>query len=174
MKLMVNSLKFPHKVHITDDAPWLEVIARDLCPTAPDNARIHGDLTLHNDTAGFIHVKGHISADATLPCDRCGKDVHIPLESDLSATFRPAFAETAPREMSLSAEDLEVYFIEEGAIDLEMLVNDSLQCALPGKVLCELSQGDSCGMEADGPVYQDTKEFERESPFAVLKNLKKS
>lgn len=174
MKLSVNSIKFPHKVVIASDAPWLKLIASDLCPSSPEKAGIHGELSLNSDSAGFIKVVGQLSADAILPCDRCGKDVTFPLQTAITATFRPEYRENAPREMTLSAEDLEVYFIENGTVDLEILVNDALQCAIPTHVQCESDDGASCDDDGDSLVYKDSQDFEAVSPFAVLKNLKKS
>ncbi len=174
MKLSVTSVKYPHNVVITPDAPWLNLIARDLSPSSPEKARIQGELSLNADSAGFITASGHLKAQATLPCDRCGKDTSIPLETKVTAIFRPEYQENAPREMTLSPEDLEVYFIENDAVDLEVLVNDSLQCALPNHVLCGSDGDQPCEDPDDGLVYRDSTEFKAESPFAVLKNLKKS
>lgn len=174
MKLAVSSIKFPHKVVISPDASWLQMIARDLCPADPQSTQIRGQLSLNLDSGGFVFVTGHISAQATLPCDRCGEDVKIPIETDIAATFRPPYEANIPREISLSAEDLEVYFIDGGVVDLETVINDSLQCALPNHLTCENSHGKPCSNDDDGLVYRDSREFEVQSPFAVLKNLKKS
>ncbi len=152
----------------------MQLMARDLSPAAPEKSQVHGQLSLQRDTAGFVLVTGHLSAQAFLPCDRCGEDVHVPVETDVAATFRPAYETNIPREISLSAEDLEVYFIENGEVDLEVLVNDALQCALPGNILCLSSNCHSQTESDDGLVFKDSKDFRTESPFAVLKNLKKS
>jgi uncharacterized metal-binding protein YceD (DUF177 family) len=98
----------------------------------------------------------------------------VPLKTEITATFRPEYQENAPREMSLSAEDLDVYFIESGTVDLEVLVNDSLQCAIPSHIQCDHSAGRTCDAGDDSLVYSDSKDFQADSPFAVLKNLKKS
>jgi uncharacterized metal-binding protein YceD (DUF177 family) len=80
--------------------------------------------------------------------------------------------------MSLSAEDLDTYFIEGGQIDLEILVNDTLQCALPGHIACAPSAGNNCNSdlhddndEGEAPSTDKTRE---NTPFAILKSLKKS
>jgi uncharacterized metal-binding protein YceD (DUF177 family) len=178
MRLIVKSLNSPHYVQISPKDSWLRQLAKDLSPSSPEEAAISGELTLRADNAGFIHANGHITASALLPCDRCGRDVTIPLASNIQATFRPSYDGQAPREMSLSAEDLDTYFIEGGQIDLEILVNDTLQCALPGHIACPPSAENSCSSDVD----EDSDEEERpsndktgeNSPFAILKSLKKS
>jgi len=178
MRLIVKSLNSPHHVQFSPNDSWLRQVAKDLSPSSPEDAAISGELTLRADNAGFVHATGHIKASALLPCDRCGRDVTIPVLSDIQATFRPSYNEQAPREMSLSAEDLDTYFIEGGQIDLEILVNDTLQCALPGHIACPPSAGNNCNSDLhddnDEEEARSTDKTRENSPFAILKSLKKS
>jgi uncharacterized metal-binding protein YceD (DUF177 family) len=174
MKLSVSSLKFPHRITVTNEAPWVLFIAQHLNANAPPAAGIAGELVLKQDSAGFIHVGGSLSAAANLPCDRCGSDLDFPIAVDVKATFRPPYESSVPREMSLSEEDFEVYFIENGELDIEVLVHDTLQCALPLHILCENAGQPPCAGPDQGLTASAFGESERESPFAILKNLKKS
>ena len=155
--------------------PWLSRMAKDLTPDAPETSNISGNISLHADTAGFVHASGHVKADATLPCSRCGHTQKVHVKSEISATFRPPYSEHAPRDLALESEDFDVYFIEQGQVDLEILVNDVLQCALPAQVFCSEDDPEGCGGEShEDLVYGENKPLEKESPFAVLKSLKKS
>jgi uncharacterized metal-binding protein YceD (DUF177 family) len=157
--------------------PWLAQVAKDLAPDSPETSNIRGNVSLHADTAGFVHASGHVTADAMLPCSRCGHPKKVHLESGISATFRPPYNEQAPRELALESEDFDVYFIEQGQVDLEILLNDVLQCALPTQVICAEGDLEGCGGGSendDDLVYGENKPLEKESPFAVLKSLKKS
>ena len=177
MRLPTQSLSStPHQVSFMGQDPWLLRVAKDLTPDSPDTSNISGNISLHSDTAGFVHANGHVSADALLPCSRCGRTQKIHLESPISATFRPPYSEHAPRDLALESEDFEVYFIEQGQVDLEVLVNDVLQCALPAQIICEEGDLEGCVGDDYGSdlVYGDNKPLEKESPFAILKSLKKS
>lgn len=176
MKINVKTLMTPHKVHFDQQERWTQQIVRDLSPGKPSDTNLNGELTLKSDSAGFIHVSGSVKAQATLPCDRCGRDVIIPIVSDIVATYRPPYLEHAPREMALSTEDLDVYFIEDGHVDLEVLINDTLQFAVPNHILCQESDSDGCagGDQDSDLVYSDQVDDNSQSPFAVLRDLKKS
>ena len=178
MRLSTNSLAAHHNLKFSGDDSWLARIAQDLTPANPKSSNIHGEITLRTDNAGFIHVTGNAAATATLPCDRCGRDVTIPLNSPINATFRPSYSEHTPREMALSAEDLEIYFIENDNIDIETLVNDTLQCGIPNHILCATDDAQGCGGENadddDTLVYGEGTRSDDDSPFAILKNLRNS
>ena len=175
MKLSVKTLSSPHQVEFENRDSWLKEIARELTPSEPESSNIRGNLTLKQDSAGFVHATGTVTAQATQPCDRCGRDVQFPIESSINVTFRPPYVDNAPREIALSPEDLDVYFIEDDHIDLEVLINDTLQCAIPTHILCHDSDSEGCSEdEDDGLVYGESTPHEIESPFAILKNLKKS
>lgn len=177
MKISTNTLHNQKQLSFSMADKWLTRIAQDLNPVSPDSSDITGELKFKSDNAGFIHVSGNVSAKATLPCDRCGRDVNFDLNTSVIATFRPPYQESAPREMALTEEDFEVYFIEDGHLDLEAVVNDSLQCSIPSHILCDENDSEGCGGEAnqsDNLVYGESAPNEDESPFSVLKNLKKS
>jgi uncharacterized metal-binding protein YceD (DUF177 family) len=173
MRLKISLLKSPHLISISSSDQWLKGIATNISQDNQTEANISGELTLKTDTAGFIHALGHVTASAKLSCDRCGQDVTAPLSCDVKASFRPPYSGQAPKETTLSLEDLDVYFIENGEIDLEALVNDALQCAIPSHILCEDLGGKSCaGLTEDPSDNVNAESSWSHSPFAGLKSFK--
>lgn len=173
MLLAVNTLRSPHVIKFSSSDPWLKRIAGDLAPSAPETVSIDGEISLRIDNAGFVHAVGKVTARAIQPCDRCGRDLNLPLASEIRASFRPPFEGQPPRDANLSSEDLDIYFIENGQLDIELLINDTLQCAIPSQILCEQSDPDGCGNHSPSEDEETIKEQDRSnSPFAVLKSLK--
>ena len=177
MRISTNLINDSYAVTISSDAPWLTRIAADLAPSSPPSSAITGQLSLRRDQAGFVHVTGDVKAQALQACDRCGEITAIPLVAEISATFRPPFASVTPREMALSQEDMDTYFLENDCADLEQLVHDALQCALPGQIRCATS-AECQGLEMNEGslelVYTDNVSDDHPSPFAALKDFRPS
>jgi uncharacterized metal-binding protein YceD (DUF177 family) len=177
MRISTNLINDNYVLTMTNNDPWLSRIATDLAPTSPQSAEINGQLALHRDQAGFVHVTGSVSAQALLPCDRCGQVVTMPLTAEITAKFRPPFASVTPREMALSQEDMDTYFLENDCVDIEQLINDAVQCAIPSQIRCTASpecQGPETTDGSDELVYADQVADDAESPFAVLKDFQPS
>lgn len=173
MRLKINILKSPHPVSISPSDLWLKSIAANISQDNQTDANISGELELKIDTAGFVYASGHVTARAKLSCDRCGQDVTAPLSCEVKASFRPPYSGQPPKETTLSLEDLDVYFIENGEVDLEALVNDALQCAIPSHISCEEFGFKSCVSLADDPSDSVSAESNgSHSPFAGLKSFK--
>ena len=178
MRLSVKNLEKNNTITIRGDEAWVLEIAKAIHQGGSATPGvISGEITLRTDSAGFIYGKGTLQHTPILSCSRCAKDIPWPLNCQIDVTWRPPFESSTPREMSLSAEDLDVYFIEDGTIDLEELVNDALQCEVPNKIMkfADASENDCgvCGMNlVDELVHGKREDAESRSPFAVLKNLK--
>lgn len=177
MKIRVQEIAPTKTVVLHGSESWLQAIAVDLqtSPTPPPTL-ITGEINLRTDAAGFVYGKGLIKHTPILSCHRCDKDIPWPIEAYVDVSWRPAYESHAPRELTLTPEDLDVYFIESGTIDLEQLVIDTLQCALPDQIpTCSDETGECsvCGAELGSTlVYGEPTDEIRVSPFAVLKNLK--
>jgi uncharacterized metal-binding protein YceD (DUF177 family) len=176
MRLLTSTMPSPHQIKFVGSEPWLARISLDLSPKAPEESKIHGDVNLRLDSAGFVMATGTVSAEATRPCDRCGQAVKVPLHSNMVVTFRPPFTDVTPRILALTSEDLEVYFIEDGAVDIEVMINDSLQCAIPSQIGCSASDITICGSGEESLVRteEDQRRMDLEvsaanNPFLALK-----
>lgn len=173
MRLPVQNLHSRHTLVISATEPWLKPMATLLAPSAPELAQIQGEVILSTSTAGFVKASGHLTATAVQPCSLCGETLTFPLDTAVAATFRPPFEGHTPKEMTLISDDLEVYFIENGSIDLEVLINDALQCAMPYQVTCVGEGTGPCdNANLGSPSGQSNQDPGTNSPFAVLKTLK--
>lgn len=176
MQIRVTDISSKLDVEIQGNEPWLDRVVKDLQEVndAPQTS-ITGKILLQRDTAGFIYCTGHVKHTPTLACSRCGSPVAWPLEAEIRATWRPPFESHVPGEIALTTEDLDTYFIEKGCIDIEMMVNDALQCALPSQVQATTENPHECLADSTYPndtkVYGEQDEPKRPSPFDVLKNL---
>jgi len=173
MLLPLHNLRSPHVLKLLSSEEWLKPVAEDLSPSKPELAKIEGEITLRTTSAGFVHASGLITATAMQPCSLCGDSVTLPLSAQVKATFRPPYEGDPPKDLSLMTEDLDVYFIEKGGLNLAILINDALQCALPYQVTCESSGLGPCD---NGHLASDEGETGARSgansPFAVLKTIK--
>ena len=173
MILSINHLRSPHSVKLSPSENWLKQVATDLAPSNPASANIEGEMTISLSTAGFVHVTGAISAVTFQPCSICGDSVSLALSAPVKATFRPPYAGDAPKDMSLTSEDLDVYFIEDGGINLEIVVNDALQCAVPYQLTCERAGRPPCNNRHLASEDEQTgARSGANSPFAILKTIK--
>lgn len=177
MFIRVDEIHPTLSITIQGNEPWLDAIVRNLQEgEAQSPSKITGQVQFRKDSAGFVYGQGNIKHTPMLSCSRCAMDIPWPLDVDFQATWRPPFESHTPKEMALSAEDLDTYFMVDGKINLEELVNDVLQCELPDQVLIRKENSDDCGVCGvnllNNLVYGSDKPIERSSPFAVLKNLK--
>lgn len=164
-------------ITIQGDEPWLAEMERNLQESdAPPASKITGVIHLRKDSAGFVYGTGNVKHAPILSCSRCAKEIPWPLEAEIAVTWRPPFESVPPKEIALSPEDLDVYFIENGKIDIAQLINDSLMCAIPDQVIVRVEGSDDCGVCGvnllNNLVYGNDETIESPSPFAVLKNLK--
>lgn len=177
----------PKTITLTGEESWLKSIAANLNETSDHSKTnpVTGSLTLRMDSAGFVHGTGMLFHEVLRICGRCSHPTSFPLNADVSVRWRPPFTTHVPRDISLTAEDLDVYFIENDRIDIEQVVLDTLQCALPDVDPAHADATDPtqiCEPSADEVsevlVYSDEasgekpQEPEKVSPFAVLKDLK--
>jgi uncharacterized metal-binding protein YceD (DUF177 family) len=172
MKISANTLKSNDQIIFSNRDEWIKDLAKSIAPNTSEQTFFEGHLNLKQDTAGFVAINGQLSGKLSCPCDRCGEPVLLSLDETIKATFRPAYSETPPREIALTSEDLDTYFIEDGCIDLSQLINDTVYLAIPAQIRCGAPA--ICGKfehQSNDLVYGDGTPSERESPFSVLKNL---
>ena len=180
MRIPAHQIENDLTVTITGDEPWLVPIVASLSDIDRESKtppRITGTIKLRKDTAGFVHGKGVLKHSPSLVCGRCDDVLAWPIQADVNVSWRPAFESNAPHEINLTAEDLDVYFIEDGAIDLSQLVNDCLHLAIPSHVPVRTPDSEdclTCGLSlANTLVYGDGVSLPpKASPFEGLKDLK--
>lgn len=83
-----------------------------------------------------VRLRGKITAQAEVDCDRCLKSVTVPIETDFDVKYLPAAAYRTSHAAELQEEDLNVSFFEGETIDLDELVREQVLLALPVRALC--------------------------------------
>ncbi len=183
MKIGTKDLRETQILDLKGDEPWLGDIYASF--EGMEEA-LHGKLSVNPAAYGVYAVDGHISYTPKVECARCQEAVPFAIERDISVRFIDRDAAEASFEIEgeeadedyereLVSEDLDTYYVDAGGeLDIEMVINDFVQTALPTRVTCEVV-GRSCGLSLQnsesGLVHKDKSDFET-SPFAALKNLK--
>ena len=109
-----------------------------------------------------------------VPCSRCEQTIAWPLAIEVEALFRPESEENRDRDVTLTEAELDHYYLEGDAVDLEQLVTDLVQTALPTQLVQTSDDGSSCKI-----CLTDLRETQvygarggKASPFADLAKLK--
>jgi uncharacterized protein len=99
-----------------------------------------------------VRVHGTVSASVRLECSRCLTSFAYPIEGEVDASFAPPSSlEEGEHQHELSADELEVQPLVQGAADLRGVIAEQIHLALPLKPLCrENCSGicPHCGREA--------------------------
>lgn len=138
--------------------------------TGPVVWRAHGEL--RSDAQGrlaevWLHL--HVSADASLQCQRCLGPVKMPLSVDRWFRFVPDEA-TADAEDDECEEDL---LVLEPTMSLFDLMEDELLMELPLVPMHETCPAGAMVGVDDRVPEPESGASEKPNPFAVLKKLKK-
>jgi uncharacterized metal-binding protein YceD (DUF177 family) len=175
MKININAINPTLVVEISGSEPWLKNIYADYFQKdEKDQALLTGKITFQAAEAGTFGVTGNLKFVPKLPCSRCEKNINWPLDITIDLRYLPELSNSLEKEKNLTQDDLESYYIEGSRIDLEVLVNDMVNDALPLRVQ-HTKEGDSncleCGKDLSGEKVWSSQD-EKPSPFAMLKGLK--
>lgn len=178
MKINIHSINPTLVLQLEGNEAWLKTIY-DLYQRPGAGAKpLTGSIRLHEEAAGSYLVTGSLAMTAVMPCDLCGQTLPCDLEISIDVRYLPAVTNMLEREKNLSRSDLDAYFIEDEEIDLETLLNDSINDALPTRLVHDQKDGKSC-VERDQSLGGDetgdkvwTSKDEKDSPFAALKDVK--
>lgn len=81
-------------------------------------------------------LDGQVTAEGTVACARCLVPVPFRATGDVSWVFEPASRQPGDEETELSAADLDVVYYQQPKVDLDPLVDEEIQLAIPMKPLC--------------------------------------
>jgi uncharacterized metal-binding protein YceD (DUF177 family) len=181
MLVKVVGLTEPTTIEISGGEPWLDRIYTSfgLNPLASEHP-IKGNLTISPEhDLGFL-VEGRVVFQAPVDCSRCGKDITWPISEDINVFYSANSPDKKDKSENginnLSSDDLDDYRLEDESINLEILINEFIQLAIPNrKVLVD--ENDNCQIclmdLSDETVFgQDTSVDLSENPFGKLKGLK--
>jgi len=125
------------------------------------------DLTFYRNVSSLPSLKGRISGNLDLTCQRCLETMSHPIETSIDVVF----VSNDDKAQNLQ-EGYETYLVEDSRILLNDLIEDEVLLSFP-----ELAMHDQCEpykplIEATPEMISQTVHEEKESPFAVLQNLK--
>ena len=83
---------------------------------------------------GKVQLVGKLSASVSFDCDRCLKPLTIPVEQTFDLTYVPPAG--IEEEKELADDDLLVAFYTDQVIDLDDLVREQIELALPMSRIC--------------------------------------
>ncbi|MBI1760353.1 MAG: DUF177 domain-containing protein [Acidobacteria bacterium] len=85
-----------------------------------------------------VKLEGALKAALSVPCDRCLTDVAVTIDQAVNLVFIPLEAErVAKGETELHERDLEFSFYENDELDVDQVIREQLELALPVRVLCQ-------------------------------------
>ncbi len=118
-------------------------------------------LDFYRDEVGRPVLRGNLTAELTVCCQRCLQNMPISINADVHFALQ-----TVRQSEKAIPEDMEVLVIEDSSMSLNDFVEDEIILALPLVAMHEL---DECSVKLDeeGPVKE-----EKPNPFAVLADLK--
>lgn len=136
----------------------------------------HAEIDLMKKDEETVLLKGELSAVVEFLCDRCGEPFDYTLSCDFYYLFKTG-EDTSLHlyEMECVEEDFNTVYLDEPVINISEVLREQVLLAAPEWKICNencagLCPGcgaalasEACRCESNAP----------ESPFAVLKNLKK-
>ncbi len=92
-----------------------------------------------------VRTVGHFGIELAMRCDRCLGDYRLPIETDFDLFFLPVEQSSAAGEIELTPEDMTCSFYRQDQIDVDALILEQIQLALPIRRLCREDCRGLCG-----------------------------
>ena len=121
----------PFTWDVREEIPAVELERDELVALAP----VHWRGRIRRLDLGFL-LDARLSTEQTLQCQRCLEPVTEPVEADVELLVQPPDENLAVGEVELDEEDLGVYVLEGEELDLDPLLVEQLQLAVPMRPLC--------------------------------------
>lgn len=124
------------KIRFDEDFPAGEIdfdanLVRQVGPL-----QVTGIAELLNNTLGEIRVRGHVSAEMEVSCDRCLEPTGFPVDSDFDLFYRPTPEEEIPHDLAIDEGEAEIGFYEGPGIELSDVVREFVLLSLPMQQIC--------------------------------------
>ncbi len=85
-----------------------------------------------------MRVKGVLTAQLEVTCDRCLKTAEFPVNNNFDLFYLPAEANTNQAgEVELQEHELDFSFYQDEKIDIDELVLEQFELSLPQRILCQ-------------------------------------
>jgi DUF177 domain-containing protein len=120
-----------------------------------------------------IFVSGHIDTRAQVECDRCLKQIQLPVNADFSVDYITGRDYEASRAAELTEDEMSVSVFDGEVIDIDEIVKEQILLIVPTRTLCGAEcKGfcPTCGTNKNlGDCRCDVREVDPR--WAALKNL---
>ena len=120
-----------------------------------------------------VFVNGHVRTRAAVECDRCLKQVELPVETDFKLEYITGQTYESTAAAELTENDLSVSVFDGETIDVDEIVKEQILLAVPTRTLCQPDcKGicPECGNDKNtGDCHCETKDIDPR--WAALKNL---
>jgi DUF177 domain-containing protein len=169
MKILLNDITGEGSRYKLEES--YDFSSENLEVKAPLQAR----FTVMRQDDDLYSLIGDFQVRLVTSCDRCGKRIEIELEQDFSYVLSLEDEPQMPSEYDSSEEDCEVIYLSQPFIETSAILSEQLLLAMPLHRLCDTAcKGlcNNCGVNLNTTTCQ-CRENNINSPFAILKNLKK-
>ncbi len=176
--MYVDVAKIDRKQHliVAGDEPWLAAVyAGFQVPKEQVPPRISGWIDVEPLKLGFAEVCGELTFSPYVACSRCGDPIQWPIKTNFAMSYRNDQTQSMQRkEVDLERDELDHYFLKDNRLDVEELINEQIQIAIPSRTVKSGADG-GCSvchlpLEED-QVYSEQPDAGK-SPFSVLSSLK--
>jgi len=121
-------------------SPFAKTYAPGEVELDEEGARLASDATVEGSAmrkGDEVRLRGKISAEVEVGCDRCVAAVRFPLEVEFDAAFIPREkAADVTENVELMTDDMGLATFDGGAVDLDDLVREQILLAIPSRRLC--------------------------------------
>ena len=138
--------------------------------TLVEPATVNGTVRL---AGREVFVNGHVKTRAAVECDRCLKQVELPVDTDFELEYVTGSTYESSDTAELTEQEMSVSVFDGESIDVDEIVKEQVLLAVPTRTLCQPEcKGicPECGIDKNtGDCACDTKEIDPR--WAALKNL---
>lgn len=122
-----------------------------------------------------FHLVGQLKGTVYRQCDRCCSDVDVSVRLDYRYTLRIEDEPQYASEHDCSADDCEILYLDEPAVECDDIIREQLSLAISGYSLCSEECKGLCGRCGVNLNKKQCKcgDINENSPFAILQNLQK-
>ena len=99
-------------------------------------APVHLVLDVHRQGDGF-RATGRVEGTLRLECGRCLDPFDVPIDATFELQYVPVVENAGEREREVGDDDLTTAYYRDHTLDLEELMREQFQLALPMKPLCD-------------------------------------
>lgn len=175
MKLPTRTITKPITLELTGEEEWLESLYSQFgCPKGQTKPILTGVVQVSLRGDDQFQVALDLTYTPFVPCSRCSE--LIPWGIRVEETFKVKETPESFHEGGghvLQSDELDEYFLAEGAIDLGQMILDAVHTAIPQQTVPLRDESDHCRvcLEPAAPFEISLSDLS-ENPFKVLEGLK--